>query len=88
MSEGLNDGALHRDRDANLLFARGLALMLSGVALSVVALIFLPRLEGIAQAYLVFGGLGLSGLLVYLIGARPVWSTGALSEPRSEPLRD
>ncbi|MDQ2070251.1 hypothetical protein [Natronospira bacteriovora] len=64
MSERHNDDCHHMDRDACRMFSRGLFLMLTGVCLSVLALLFLPHLSQAGKVSLVLGGVGLSLLLV------------------------
>jgi small-conductance mechanosensitive channel len=70
MSERHNDKLHHMDRDACKLFSRGLFLMLTGVLMSVIALLFQPYLTGLAWPIVVLGGISVALLLVFWPGAR------------------
>lgn len=58
MLKGQTDYPRHMDRDAYSMFFRGLLLMLLGVLFSVLALVFVPRLDGVAQIVFVLTGVG------------------------------
>lgn len=76
MSDRQNEKLHHMDRDAYRLFSRGLFLMLTGVLMSVLALVFQPYLTSTGWLFVVLGGIGVAVALVFWPGGRPVEHAG------------